>query len=132
MHAWQRSLGEPEETFEEGDGFFTVGPQEDDLLRGIAPPADRILQVANQFNSRFLEHAGLFPIGLMIPVPDTPDTTHLNVLVHSGAASKLPVSFIEPGRILNDTPVHISEVEATVRPGCRVDESGVEIRGELV
>ena len=65
----------------------------------------------------------------MILMPDAPDTPHLNVFVYTGPSGELPVSFIEPGCILNDSPVHISDIEAAVRADCGVDEAGVEIGG---
>ena len=119
MHAGQGRLSETEETLEQGDGFLTIGTEKDQFLGGIAPPADRVLQVTHQFLGGFLQHVGLFPVRLMVLVADPPDAAHLNVLVDSGATGELSVSFIEPGRILNDAPVHVRDVEATVRPGCR-------------
>ena len=65
----------------------------------------------------------------MILMPDAPDSPHLNVLIYPGPSGELTVSSIEPSCILNDSTVHISDIEATVRADGCVDEAGIEIGG---
>tara|TARA_B100001093_G_scaffold442262_1_gene443867 strand:- start:115 stop:486 length:372 start_codon:yes stop_codon:yes gene_type:complete len=51
------------------------------------------------------------------------------MFVNPSPPGKLPVSLIEPGCILYDSTVHISDVETAVRADCGVDEAGIEVGG---
>ncbi len=46
----------------------------------------------------------------MVLVPDSPDSPHLNMFIYPCFSGELTVSSIEPGRILNDSTVHIGDI----------------------
>ena len=62
-------------------------------------------------------------------VTDSPDSAHLNVLIYPCFSGEFPVSLIVPGSILNDSSVHIGNIQTSIGSHSRIDKTGIKVGG---
>ena len=78
--------------------------------------------MGNQLTRRFIQHPGV-RTGFCPILNQSPDASVLNLLVQTQPLDLRanPTAFGRPLRLLNDSPVHIDDVQIPVRPGVRID-----------
>ena len=115
--------------FREGRYDRLVTLQDEELLRGVAPPANRAAEVGHQLSRGFLEHPRL-RAGLKVIVDEAPNTAMAGDLVHRVLLDDLPqvATFAHPVAFLDNAAVHVDEVEAAVGTNGHVHDAEVRIR----
>ena len=115
--------------------YRTVSLKNDQFLGLVPPPSVRVGEVLDQFSGGLVEHIGAGP-GLESRVADPVNPATLDILIQTIVFDRgmNEGAFWNPGGFLDDTAVHVYNVEGAIRSGCGIDRSEIGIRtgNELV
>ena len=86
-------------------------------------------EVLDQFSGGLVEHVGAWP-GLESRVADPVNPATLDILIQTIVLDRgmNEGTLWNPRGFLNDTTVHVYDVEGTIRSGCGIDRSKIGIR----